>query len=278
MEQMSQQEKEELEYQNPNEVQGGIRRRLRDRDLLKKRKAEAEEKETNQWVLGVESQRKRSRAQDKSGTKRRGRPRKTDPMLQISVVQEEAAGTQEGPAVVVVPEPAEVIPDQISDYLTPVITVESQLVPILAAPASAPLLESVQSPVFAPFLTSPAPAAPTPETAPVPVQDSAPDPDAVSAPAPSQDSVPAADPAAPSAPPQVETLYTESQGRQAMDQILIDELGSDEEEDISPSQDKRADEDLRETLSIDMPEQNKIIYSVPTLSSAPLPQEYLPGN
>lgn len=32
--------------------EGGIRRRLRDRDLLKKRKAEAEEKATNQWVYG----------------------------------------------------------------------------------------------------------------------------------------------------------------------------------------------------------------------------------
>lgn len=31
---------------------GGIRRRLRDRDLLRKRKAEAEQKETNQWVFG----------------------------------------------------------------------------------------------------------------------------------------------------------------------------------------------------------------------------------
>jgi hypothetical protein len=33
-------------------VTGGIQRRLRDRDLLKKRKAEAEEKEINQWVYG----------------------------------------------------------------------------------------------------------------------------------------------------------------------------------------------------------------------------------
>ena len=30
----------------------GILRRLRDRDLLRKRKAEAEEKETKQWVYG----------------------------------------------------------------------------------------------------------------------------------------------------------------------------------------------------------------------------------
>lgn len=33
-------------------ILGGIHRRLRDRDLLRKRKAEAEEKETNQWVYG----------------------------------------------------------------------------------------------------------------------------------------------------------------------------------------------------------------------------------
>lgn len=33
-------------------LEGGIRRRLRDRDLLRKRKAEAQEKATNQWVYG----------------------------------------------------------------------------------------------------------------------------------------------------------------------------------------------------------------------------------
>lgn len=31
---------------------GGTGRRLRDRDLLRKRKAEAEERATNQWVYG----------------------------------------------------------------------------------------------------------------------------------------------------------------------------------------------------------------------------------
>ncbi|XP_023151063.1 uncharacterized protein hemgn [Amphiprion ocellaris] len=286
MEETSQQEKPESEYIKPNEEeQGGIRRRLRDRDLLKKRKAEAEEKD--QWIFGVESPRKRSRAEDKSGTKRRGRPRKAEPSPQISVVQEEAAVTQEAPAVVVVPEPAEVIPDQISASLTPIIAVETQSVSVLDAPAApvtlavpivpdpAPVFQSL--PIFGPPLTSPAPVNPTVDVDPVSVQASAPAPDADSVPALSQDTVPPTAP--PSAPPQVETLCTESQGREALDQVLIEDLGPDEEEDISTLQDKRADEDLSETLSttIKVPEQNKM-YSIPTLSSPPLSREYLPGN
>lgn len=51
-EQDEQQERQDLEYNDPNEDQGDVRRRLRDRVLLKKRKAEAEEKETNQWDFG----------------------------------------------------------------------------------------------------------------------------------------------------------------------------------------------------------------------------------
>ncbi|XP_071361388.1 hemogen isoform X3 [Trachinotus anak] len=223
MEETLQQEKQESEYKNPSEDQGGIRRRLRDRDLLRKRKAEAEEKETNQWVFGAESQRKRSRTDEKSGTKKRGRPRKTDPTPEITVIQEEAAVAQEAPAVVVVPEPVGIISD----------------------------------------------------TAPIPVQDSAPAPDAVPVPAPALSRAPV--PAAAPAPPQVETLYTESQGREALDQVLIEDLGPDEEEDINPLQDKGADEDLSETPLVNVPEQNKM-FSIPTLSSPPLPQEYLPGN
>ncbi|XP_070684594.1 uncharacterized protein hemgn isoform X2 [Pempheris klunzingeri] len=289
MEETLQQEKQESEYKNPNEDQGGIRRRLRDRDLLRKRKAEALEKETNQ----VESQRKRQRAE--SGAKQRGRPRKTEPMQEISVIQEEAAATQEAPAVVVVPEPAEVIPDQVS--LSPLLAVESQPAPVLAAPAPLLVFGSAQNPLFAPSLTFPGPVNPTPplfspsfpapsptkvvNTTPNPVQDfslaSAADAVPVPVPVPDQDPVPAAaaDPA--EAPPQVETLYVESEGREALAQVLIEDLGPDEEEDISPSQDKGDDEDLSETPLTTVPEQNKM-FSVPTLSSPPPPQEYLPGN
>ncbi|XP_006787130.1 transcription factor p65 isoform X2 [Neolamprologus brichardi] len=263
MEDMSQQEKQELEYKNPNEEEGGIRRRLRDRDLLRKRKAEAEEKETNQ----VESQRKRSRAEDKSGAKKRGRPRKTEPTPQLSAVQEEVEALQETPAVVVVPEPAVVIQDQITGSLPPLFGLESQPASVLAAPAA--VFEFVQNSAPAPTLVF---------GAPVPVQDSAPAPNAVLVPAQSLDSVPAVTPAPPSAPPQVETLYTESQGKEAPGQVLIEDLGPDEEEDVSPSQgNKRANEDLSETLSINVPEQNNV-YSVPTVSTQPMAQEYFPGN
>ncbi|XP_022625837.1 nischarin-like isoform X1 [Seriola dumerili] len=294
MEEALQQEKQESEYKNPNEDQGGIRRRLRDRDLLRKRKAEAEEKETNQWVYGMESQRKRSRTDEKSGAKKRGRPRKTDPTPEISVIQEEAAVVQEAPAVVVVPEPVGIISGQTSGSLTPLLvvgseTLESQPAPVLAAPASLPMFGSAQSSLFGPVLTSldpvnqtpalvsPSVPAPSPavvvDTTPIPVQGSAPAPDAIPVPALSQAPVPAAAPA----PPQVETLYKESQGREALDQVLIEDLGPDEEEDINPLQDQRADEDLSETPSVSVPEQNKM-FSIPTLSSQPLPQEYLPGN
>ncbi|XP_054461130.1 uncharacterized protein hemgn isoform X2 [Anoplopoma fimbria] len=289
MEETSQQEKQDSEYNNSNEDLGGIRRRLRDRDLLRKRKAEAEEKETNQ----VESQRKRARAE--SGTKRRGRPKKSEPTPEISIIQEEAAVPQEAPAVVVVPEPDEVIPDQTPGSLFPLLYVESQPSSVPAAPVPPPLLKSIQSPVFAPTLTSPAPVDPTPalfspsapapspvkvpDTAPVPVQDPAPGPDAVpfTVRVLTQAPVPAPAPAPAAAPPQVETLFTEAQGRDALDQVLIKDLGLDEEEDNSSSQDKRADEDLIGTSSTNVPEQNKL-FSIPTLSPMPPSQKYFPGN
>ncbi|XP_068583097.1 uncharacterized protein hemgn isoform X2 [Cebidichthys violaceus] len=276
MEETLQQEKQVSEYKNSNEDQGGIRRRLRDRDLLRKRKAEAEEKETNQ----VESQRKRPRAE--SGTKRRGRPKKSEPSPEISVIQEEAAVPQEAPAVVV-PEPAEVIPDETPGSLSPLLAVESQPSSVPAAPAPRPLLGSIQSPIFAPTLTSPAPVNPTAAlfsfSPPVPSSVKVPAPDAVPVPVPvlKQAPVPTAAPARAAALPQVETLSAELQGREALDQVLIKDLGPDEEEDTSAFQEKRADEDLNGASSINVPEQNKM-FSIATLSPTPPPQKYFPGN
>ncbi|XP_021164024.2 skin secretory protein xP2 isoform X2 [Fundulus heteroclitus] len=112
----------------------------------------------------------------------------------------------------------------------------------------------------------------------VPVQLPAPEdvpfqfPDAVPFRAPSQDSESAAALAPPSAPPRVETLYTESGGRESLDRVLIEDLGPDDEDDVSPSQNDREDEGFNEP-----PLMNKM-YSVPTLSGPPLPQEYFPGN
>ncbi|XP_071768539.1 hemogen isoform X2 [Centroberyx gerrardi] len=290
MEETLQTEKPELEYKNPDDNQGGIRRRLRDRDLLRKRKAEAEEKETNQ----EESSRKRPRGDEKSSTGKRGRPRKAEPRSEVPVAQEEPALVLEAPGVAVVPEPADVIPAQTLSSLIPLLAVgrdplESQPAYIPAAPAPLPVLTPTitPSPVLAPAPATPAPAlvsVSVPVLAPAPVQTpdqaSAPTPDVAPAPAPalSQAPVPAPAPAPAlsSAPFQVESLYTEPQGREALDQVLIEDLGPDEE-DISSSQDKRADQDLTEELSLNMPEQNKIV-SIPTFDPPPPPQEYLPGN
>ncbi|XP_060913894.1 BCL-6 corepressor-like protein 1 isoform X2 [Labrus mixtus] len=282
MEETSQQEKQESDYKNPNEDQGGIGRRLRDRDLLKKRKAEAEEKETNQ----AESPRKTQRAENKRGSKSRGRPKKIEPTAEISVGQEETAVPQEAPAAL--PEPVEVIPDEASGFL------ESQPAPVLATPTPLPVFGSIQNPVFAPALTSSALLNPTTaiippsvpasspaivlETAPISVPDLAPatDTDAVPVPvsdpdlAPTETPVPAAPPVAPL---EVQSFYTGRQGRDgrvALNQVLIEDLGPGD--DVSVSQEKRDDKDVSGT-----PEENKM-FSVPTLSSQPPPQEYLPGN
>ncbi|KAM4603981.1 uncharacterized protein hemgn isoform 1-T1 [Polymixia lowei] len=327
MEEALQKEKPELEYNSPDDNQGGIRRRLRDRDLLRKRKAEAEEKETNQWVYGMESRRKRARGEEKSSTGKRGRPKKTEIAPVILVSQEEPALASEAPGVVVLPEPEEVLPAQTS--LTPLFPVrdplESQPAYVPPVPAPLSLFASVQTPSLAPAPT-PAPIlAPTPlsapVSAPVPVSAPAPDPDTAPAPAPDTTPAPAPTPApdtapapapdpAPTpapdptprpapdpaltpamalsqaplfgpllapipslAPTQEEVFYAELKGREALDQVLIEDLGPDEEEDISSSQNK----DLSEEASLNMPEQNKM-FSSPTLSSPPPPQEYLPGN
>ncbi|XP_060942203.1 uncharacterized protein hemgn [Limanda limanda] len=279
---------EETLEQEKQETEGGIRRRLRDRDLLRKRKAEAEEKETNQWVVREERQRKRSRADEKSGTKKRGRPRKGEPTLEIPVSQDEAASAPEAPAVMgVVPESVGVDSEQTSGSLTPLCDtgddkLESQPESVPVAPASIQVLERAMTSLYAPLLTSPAPVNQSPTllsfSVPAPLPTSVVDgalvllkaPDAVSVPAPSQVPVPVP------APPQVETLCTEERDRDAFDQVLIEDLGPDEEEDLSLLQDKTADEDLTEPPSINIPEQDRM-FSIPTLSSQP-PPEYLQGN
>ncbi|XP_041752200.1 transcription initiation factor TFIID subunit 3 isoform X2 [Coregonus clupeaformis] len=194
-------EKPELEYDdNLDDNQGGIRRRLRDRDLLKKRKAEAEEKATNQ----VESRRKRVRGrEEKSSSGRRGRPRKTDPTPELPASQEEPE--QEAVIVKVVSKPVEVTPAPTLISLSPFLPVDPS--PPESLPAYVP---PVPAPI--PFLAP----APVPVVAPSPMYNP------VTAPALSP----------------LETLYTKGsdQGSDPLDQVLIEDLGPDEKEDIPPSQ------------------------------------------
>ncbi|XP_056136834.1 uncharacterized protein hemgn isoform X4 [Lampris incognitus] len=75
--------------------------------------------------------------------------------------------------------------------------------------------------------------------------------------------------------PSPSSLYTESQG--SADLVLIEDIGSDEDEDISLFQEKRAAAELSEEPTVSVLEQNNI-FSNPTLNSPPPPSEYLPGN
>ncbi|XP_073699392.1 uncharacterized protein hemgn isoform X2 [Garra rufa] len=107
----------------PSEVkdsdEGGIRLRLRDRDLLKKRKAEAEEKATNQ----AESLK---RAKKTSGTPgRKGRPRKEAP----TVIPEDLGLAQEtDPSPVTLPITIPVLPTIVETV--PLVPVEPQPEPL----------------------------------------------------------------------------------------------------------------------------------------------------
>lgn len=193
-----------------------------------------------------ESPRKR-RAGDSSGAKRRGRPRKAESVQKISVIQEESAAA--GTAVVVVSEPVQINPDQMFFTLS---AVESQPASVIAAPL--PVFESVQSSSFAPAPTPPASTNPTqapsilepaptkaPDEGPITVQDQtpalAPDvPILIQAPAPA--TPPVADVVPPAAP-------NETKGEDREGQVNIEDLGPDEEEDLSLSQTKITDEGNR---------------------------------
>lgn len=182
------------------------------------------------------------RTGNNGGAKRRGRPRKAEPELEISGAQEEAA-VAAGPAVVA-SEPVQINPDQSFFTLT---AVESQTASVTAAPL--PVFGSVQS--STPALASPAStnltqppsvllAAPTkvPGEGQFPVQEDTPasapdDPVLVQAPAPA--APPAADVCPPAAP-------NEMQGQDKEGQVTIEDVGPDRDEDLSVSQTKRAEE------------------------------------
>ncbi|XP_016376021.1 hemogen isoform X1 [Sinocyclocheilus rhinocerous] len=114
----------------PSEVkdsnEGGIRLRLRDRDLLKKRKAEAEEKATNQWVYGAQSL-KRVKKKTSGTPGRKGRPRKEPPV----VIPEDLGLAQEtDPSPVTLP---------ITEPVLPTIAETLPLLPAEPQPEPAPV-------------------------------------------------------------------------------------------------------------------------------------------
>lgn len=163
-----------LDRQEPGQNQGGILHRLRDRDLLKKRKAEVEKKETYR----VESKRRRTRGEPRSSARRRGRPRKAENLPEVLPIQEEEEKKrkeeqeEEEGSVQEVPQPPaeEPLPD--AEKAGPGTFVYSPLLPLAyvpMAPAGLPDVDSVQAPMVtysSSSLFSPAPTlAPTPAPA-----------------------------------------------------------------------------------------------------------------
>ncbi|KAL4640452.1 hemogen isoform X1 [Arapaima gigas] len=194
-----------LEHKEPDDSQDGIHRRLRDRELLKKRKAEAEEKATYQWVYGVQSKRQRVQ-REKSSSGKVGRPRKVNPKAQLPDTQKES-----------LPEDSNV-----EEVLSPEATPVGVEIPM-------PLLPSL-----APVLTQPLPEA-------VPILSLADD------------------------------LGIETKSNRPPGDILIEDLGPDESEDIPPvpenlPTDRGTIEELSDSLTA-----NNQMFSVPATSL--LPQE-----
>ncbi|KAG9275754.1 hemogen [Astyanax mexicanus] len=142
-------EKESLpvEEKAPDEDQGGIGRRLRDRDLLRKRKAEAEEKATNQWVYGAQS-RKRARKEPSSTAGKKGRPRKN------------AVPVEPQPEPEPEPEPVVLQTSEQPEILRTPEEVPAVQIPLLdPVPAPAPVLQLIPLPEPVP-VTPPKPAEP----------------------------------------------------------------------------------------------------------------------
>lgn len=105
------------EYAVPDVI---ITRRLRDRELLRKRKAEALEKDSAQWVLRDNKKEQRSRAR----RAKRGRGRQT--VVKAVLESEPAVDPQPDPeekAEPVPPEPA--LPEPVHQQQPPLLTVEN---------------------------------------------------------------------------------------------------------------------------------------------------------
>ncbi|XP_054666558.1 hemogen isoform X1 [Grus americana] len=97
-----------------------ITRRLRDRELLRKRKAEAEEKDSIQWVLREQERSKRQR-RGRGARRGRGRQQLVEPTLESGPGPESQPGPQEE-AEPAPPEPAP--PEPVHQEQLPVLTIQ----------------------------------------------------------------------------------------------------------------------------------------------------------
>ncbi|CAL8331689.1 unnamed protein product [Lota lota] len=296
-----------LDRQEPETNQGGILRRLRDRDLLRKRKAEAEEKETKQWVYGVESKRRRARGEERSGTGKRGRPRKTENLLEVLPIQEEEK--EEDPVQHVPQPPAEEsLPEAVE--AGPAQTFYTRLIATVNIPtAPAPPLDvtSVQTPVVTSYSTFLFPTAPTltltlnptpaqtPTLTPTPAPNLVPEPTVLTPstqspplpPSSGQSETPVEAPVsaalalapAPASSALVHT--TEYSTMEALGQVTIEDLGPDEMENVCSLQKDEAVNRF-DTDSVEGPSPPNVdqstMFSSPLLTALSATQRYFTEN
>ncbi|KAK2852209.1 hypothetical protein Q7C36_007410 [Tachysurus vachellii] len=210
-------EKVLAEVKVPDDDQGGTGRRLRDRDLLRKRKAEAEERATNQWVYGAQSS-KRVKRETNNVPRKKGRPRKNVP---VKEQQPETTEVQDVGETVTLSQAEEMVP----------------------APPSATVstLDSVSIPVQAPAPALELPQIPAGVSVQIPLH-------------------------VPEVTPEIK-----ASSEALLQEVLIEDLGPDEEQDKAVLQDKLVINQggVEEPSAIDVGEQNKEISDTALASPQP---------
>ncbi|KAI1883616.1 hypothetical protein AGOR_G00233400 [Albula goreensis] len=266
----------QVECKQPDDNQGGIRGRLRDRDLLRKRRAEAEEKAIYQWVYGVQSKRKTVRREGKSGPGRKGRPRKSEASSQeVTQDGKEEEGLPQGVTMSQANEQLSQDTTKEEEPLTfntvnmeaPVTTDTTKgeeppakvLVDSLSVDPSKGKGESLslpllQSPPLLSFLPSSSLFSAPPVTEPQP--------EVVPSPAP--------------APPKEETPQVETKSSLPAEEPEIEDLGPEEEEfDVTPVAKPIVEKGASEEPGDKVTDSTQL-YSIPAMVSPPQPS-YLPG-
>ncbi|XP_060729249.1 hemogen isoform X2 [Tachysurus vachellii] len=206
-------EKVLAEVKVPDDDQGGTGRRLRDRDLLRKRKAEAEERATNQAQSS-----KRVKRETNNVPRKKGRPRKNVP---VKEQQPETTEVQDVGETVTLSQAEEMVP----------------------APPSATVstLDSVSIPVQAPAPALELPQIPAGVSVQIPLH-------------------------VPEVTPEIK-----ASSEALLQEVLIEDLGPDEEQDKAVLQDKLVINQggVEEPSAIDVGEQNKEISDTALASPQP---------
>ncbi|NXG73415.1 HEMGN protein, partial [Baryphthengus martii] len=120
-----------------------ITHRLRDRELLRKRKAEAQEKDSVQWVLREQEKNKRQR-RGRGARRGRGRQLAVEPSLE----PEPEPNPQPDPQEEAEPAPSELAsPEPVHQEHPPMLTIQDLVSGMQPGPADGELADRIQDPM-----------------------------------------------------------------------------------------------------------------------------------